>query len=77
MSGLSLFDPQVDAVFDGIRESLKTGESVEIRGFGTWSQTVRKSRSARNPKTGAAVQVPEKKGVHFKPGLELRRRVDS
>jgi integration host factor subunit beta len=50
----------VDAMFDGIVRSLRTGEKVEIRGFGSFRTRERKPRMGRNPKTGAAVSVPAK-----------------
>lgn len=56
-------------------EALEQGGRIEIRGFGSFSTTVRPPRVGRNPKTGASVDIPAKRAVHFKPGLELRERV--
>mgnify|MGYP001360636049 CR=1 FL=1 len=66
----------VNCVFDSIREALASGERVEIRGFGSFSIRERGARQARNPKTGEAVNIPEKKVPFFKTGKELREMVD-
>ncbi|PJK10639.1 integration host factor subunit beta [Lysobacteraceae bacterium NML95-0200] len=55
--------------------SLATGTRIEIRGFGSFSLHYREPRTGRNPKTGAAVELPAKYVPHFKPGKELRERV--
>lgn len=55
--------------------SLATGTRIEIRGFGSFSLHYREPRTGRNPKTGAAVELPAKFVPHFKPGKELRERV--
>ena len=55
--------------------ALVAGERIELRDFGVFSVVRRKARLARNPKTGDAVQVPEKSVVKFKPGRLLRERV--
>ncbi|MCX7793392.1 MAG: integration host factor subunit beta [Thermodesulfovibrionales bacterium] len=60
-----------DTVFDSIKDALKRGERVEIRGFGNFTVKTRNPRVARNPKTGEAVDVPMKRAVHFKVGKEL------
>ena len=56
--------------------ALAEGSRIEVRGFGSFSLHHRASRMGRNPKTGDAVVVPEKHVPHFKPGKELRERVD-
>lgn len=56
--------------------ALVRGQRIEIRGFGTFSVTVRPPRVGRNPRSGEQVVVPEKRVPHFKPGKELRYRVD-
>ena len=66
----------VDAIFTGMAHSLRRGEKVEIRGFGTFGIRQRKARTGRNPKTGAAVAVPEKRVAFFKPSKELRTLVN-
>jgi len=65
----------VEAVFGGIVESLKRGESVSIVGFGTFSVVERAPRKARNPRTGEEVQVPAMKAPKFKAGKTLKDAV--
>ncbi len=60
-----------DTVIDSIKDALKRGERVEIRGFGNFTVKTRNPRTARNPKTGQRVEVPLKRAVHFKVGKEL------
>ena len=62
----------VNTVFDSIVDSLKDGEKIELRGFGSFRIRQRGSRTGRNPKTGARVEVPSKSIPYFKPGKELR-----
>ena len=50
-----------DIVLKEIKDSLKRGDRVEFRGFGTWSSNIQKARISRNPKTGERVNTPEKK----------------
>ena len=57
-------------------QSLSTGERIEIRGFGSFSLHYREPRKGRNPKTGDAVELTGKYVPHFKPGKELRERVN-
>ncbi len=66
----------VNALLEKMGEALVTGRRIEIRGFGSISLRYRGSRVGRNPKTGAAVTVPEKFVPHFKPGRSLRERVN-
>ncbi len=66
----------VNSILERMASALAMGERVEIRGFGSLSLHYRPPRSARNPKTGKQVWVPEKFAPHFKPGVVLRRRVD-
>ena len=66
----------VDVIFDGMIDSLKKGERIEIRGFGSFKVKERKARNGRNPKTGIIVNIPEKKAIFFKPGKELKKKVD-
>ncbi len=65
----------VDFVFDSIADCLKKGEEVSISGFGTFVAKQRKARTARNPRTGAAVQVPAMKVPKFKAGKGLKDAV--
>jgi integration host factor subunit beta len=62
----------VNTVFESIVETLKTGEKIELRGFGSFRIRQRDSRTGRNPKTGDRVDVPAKRIPYFKPGKELR-----
>jgi len=66
----------VNSIFDSIRDALASGEKVELRGFGSFKVRSRRSRDGRNPKTGEAVHVPSKTVPYFKPGKELRERVN-
>ncbi len=66
----------ISTVFSAISEELAGGGRVELRGFGSFSIKKRDSRTGRNPKTGEAVFVPAKVVPYFKPGKELRERVD-
>ena len=62
----------VNTVFDSIVDSLRTGEKIELRGFGSFRIRRRGSRLGRNPKTGDRVEVPPKRIPYFKPGKELK-----
>jgi integration host factor subunit beta len=62
----------VDAIFDSIVRSLRGGDKIEIRGFGSFRTRQRQSRVGRNPKTGTRVEVPAKKIPYFKPSKELK-----
>ena len=66
----------VDTIFDSMRESLKKGEGIEIRGFGSFVVRNYGSYKGRNPKTGEVVEVPPKRLPHFKVGKELREVVN-
>jgi len=67
----------VATLFDEITEALARGERVELRGFGAFSVKRRDARTGRNPRTGDAVDVPEKCVPFFKTGKELRERMNS
>lgn len=66
----------VNTIFDSMTDALKHGERIEIRGFGSFSLHYRPPRIGRNPKTGEPVSLPGKYVPHFKPGKELRDRVN-
>jgi integration host factor subunit beta len=66
----------VNVVFDSIVDSLRAGEKIELRGFGSFRLRSRKSRLGRNPKTGEKVDVPSKKIPYFKPGKELKELIN-
>ncbi len=66
----------VKGLLECMSNALAMGERIEVRGFGSFSLHYRPARVGRNPKTGNAVSVPDKHVPHFKPGKELRERVD-
>ncbi|MDA8738772.1 integration host factor subunit beta [Luminiphilus sp.] len=66
----------VKLMIDHMTESLTSGERIEIRGFGSFSLHYREARQGRNPKTGDAVELEGKYVPHFKPGKDLRERVN-
>ncbi|HHW75832.1 MAG TPA: integration host factor subunit beta [Xanthomonadaceae bacterium] len=66
----------VKTLLEQMSESLANGERIEIRGFGSFSLHFRPPRVGRNPKTGDAVSLVGKHVPHFKPGKELRERVN-
>src|SRR5690348_1576329 len=67
----------VETIFDSIVHSLRAGDKIEIRGFGSFRTRQRNSRVGRNPKTGDRVEVPAKKIPFFKPSKELKDLVNS
>ena len=66
----------VNTILDNMIDGLVSGDRVEIRGFGSLSLHFRPPRVGRNPKTGERVNVPAKYMPYFKPGNELKKRVD-
>ena len=66
----------VATVFDEISDALAEGRRVELRGFGAFSTRAREARTGRNPRTGAAVAVNAKRVPYFKPGKELREKLN-
>ena len=66
----------VETIFDSIVKSLRAGDKIEIRGFGSFRTRQRKPRTGRNPKTGAKVDVPAKTIPFFKPSKELKDMVN-
>lgn len=66
----------VKMIMDHMADALSQGERIEIRGFGSFSLHYRAARSGRNPKTGQKVELEGKYVPHFKPGKELRDRVN-
>ena len=67
----------VKSILEQMSGSLSSGERIEIRGFGSFSLHYRAPRMGRNPKTGEAVSLSGKYVPHFKPGKELRERVNN
>ena len=70
-------DVIVGAIFDSIVRALRTGDKVEIRGFGSFRTRHRRARIGRNPKTGVRVEVPAKRIPFFRASRELRDLVGS
>ena len=66
----------VNAVLDEITDALAAGTRVELRGFGAFSTRQRDARTGRNPRTGEAVDVDAKRVPYFKPGKEMRERLN-
>lgn len=66
----------VKELLEQMSSALASGQRIEVRGFGSFSLHYRPPRAGRNPKTGASVLVPDKYVPHFKPGKELRERVN-
>ena len=69
-------DLAVKSLLEMMGGALSTGDRIEIRGFGSFSLHYRPPRTGRNPKTGDAVALAGKHVPHFKPGKELRERVN-
>ena len=67
----------VKTMLEHMAQTLASGERIEIRGFGSFSLHYRPPRVGRNPKSGESVSLPAKYVPHFKPGKELRERVNS
>ncbi len=67
----------VEIFFDEIATRLAEGGRVEMRGFGTFSTRPRDARTGRNPRTGETVDVPAKRVPYFKPGKEMRERLNT
>ena len=66
-----------DIILNEIKQSLKRGDRVELRGFGVFSIKLQKARISRNPKTGEKVNTPEKKTIHFKMAKDLFKKIDN
>ncbi len=66
----------VEVFFDEITQRLADGGRVELRGFGAFSTRARDARKGRNPRTGETVEVPGKRVPYFKPGKEIRQRLN-
>ena len=67
----------VSVVLDEIKQALKRGDRVELRGFGIFSTNIQKARISRNPKTGEKVNTPEKKTIHFKMAKEMFKKLNN
>ena len=65
-----------DIILNEIKQTLKRGERVELRGFGVFSTKIQKQRISRNPKTGEKVNTPKKKTIHFKMTKDLFKKLN-
>lgn len=70
-------DLAVNIMLEAIGECLAAGRRIEIRDFGSFGLNLRPPRVGRNPRSGELVPVPAKRGPRFKPGKELRERVNA
>ena len=66
-----------DIILKEIKNTLKRGERVELRGFGVFSTHIQKARISRNPKTGEKVDTPKKKTIHFKMAKDLFKKLNN
>ena len=66
-----------DIILNEIKNTLKRGERVELRGFGIFSTKIQKARISRNPKTGEKVNTPKKKTIHFKMAKDLFKKLNN
>tara|TARA_B100002052_G_scaffold6135_1_gene5255 strand:- start:666 stop:959 length:294 start_codon:yes stop_codon:yes gene_type:complete len=64
-------------ILNEIKQTLKSGERVELRGFGVFYTNIQKARISRNPKTGEKVNTPEKKTIHFKMSKDLFTKINN
>ena len=60
-----------------IKQTLKRGERVELRGFGVFSTNIQKARISRNPKTGEKVNTPKKRTIHFKMSKKMFNKINN
>lgn len=67
----------LNCILGQMTKALVQGQRIEIRGFGSFELRQRPPRPGRNPKTGEAVNLPAKVAIHFKPGKEMKDRVDA
>ena len=70
-------DKVVSIVLNEIKQALKRGDRVELRGFGMFATNIQKARISRNPKTGEKVNTPEKKTIHFKMAKEMFKKLNN
>ena len=66
----------VSIVLNEVKQALKRGDRVELRGFGMLSTNIQKARISRNPKTGEKINTPEKKTIHFKMAKEMFKKLN-
>ena len=66
----------VNIILNEIKNALKRGDRVELRGFGIFSTNIQKARISRNPKTGEKIHTPQKKTIHFKMAKDLFKKLN-
>jgi integration host factor subunit beta len=66
-----------EIILSEIKQALKRGDRVELRGFGIFSTNIQKARISRNPKTGEKVNTPKKKTIHFKMAKEMFKKLNN
>jgi len=66
-----------DIILNEIKNALKRGDRVELRGFGVFSTNIQKARISRNPKTAEKVNTPQKKTIHFKMSKDLFKKLNN
>ena len=66
-----------EIILKEIKQTLKRGERVELRGFGVFSTKIQRSRISRNPRTGEKVSTPKKKTIHFKMSKDLFKKLNN
>ena len=67
----------MSVILNEIKQALKRGDRVELRGFGMFSTNIQKARISRNPKTGEKVNTPQKKTIHFKMSKEMFKKLNN
>ena len=67
----------VNIILNDIKQALKRGDRVVLRGFGIFSTNTQKARLSRNPKTGEKINTPQKKAIHFKMAKELFKKINN
>ena len=67
----------IDIILAEIKNTLRRGERVELRGFGVFSTNIQKARISRNPKTGEKVNTPKKNTIHFKMAKDLFKKINN
>ena len=70
-------DRLVSILLNEIKQAIKRGDSVELRGFGRWSPRIQKARISRNPKTSEKVNTPAKVVIHWKMSKEMFRKINN
>ena len=66
-----------EIILTEIKQALKRGDRVELRGFGMFSTNIQKARISRNPKTGEKVNTPQKRTIHFKMSKEMFKKLNN